>query len=384
MSRAHSFPTLLLCLLALGCAKPLKLYENGNYERAYKVALREAGGRKQVKEDDLKILAAAYTKLQLADIARVEELETGRRADRWLSLYPAYRQMLARRSEIAPLLPQMPSLDPLYDLSTLQALAERARIQAGAYCLNEAETLGTAARSGDKQAARDACEWLEKAFEYTPEDTNIASLRAEMQDLGTVRIQVAPARYQTGDEAFLVESLLEDAKTRTFPWLELHFAPPGAARIDYVLRVDATQVYVGPDEETVHTAVYCVDVEEGCRIVETVVKVNDTTTVVVIERIPIIVTVCGTVVTTDRNKYASAVLDLWLETPGGEMVTEVWSLSETNDWHNRAVDCSGDSRALPGPCFGVNFWHPSGRYMIQGLAYGMRRAVIADVRKMFR
>jgi hypothetical protein len=386
MRLSLTYPLLLLSSLALwGCHQPMNLLQSGDIERAYAISKKQverlAGRGKPSRRDELEVLAAAYTLLQEEQIQRLEELEAGREPGRWLELYPLYQRLLARRSDIDPYLPLLPRLNPVYDLPTLQALTERARLQAGAYCEEQAQPYIAVARRGSKAAARVAFVWLDKGLDYTPEAAALQAEWAAMRDLGTMRVLLAASHRQGYGEGQLAEYLLRNQAPQRFNWLEVHFAP-SSARFDYVMRAEPVHVYVGWDEERSHSVTYCKEVQEGTRTIEKQVRVNDSTVVVVKEQIPIIITVCGTVTTVERYKYASASLDAWLESPEGEQVRSPWRLERTCEWANRFEVCSGDSRALP-VCMGISSMFPSDWSMIRDLASLLRRELLADLRAAF-
>lgn len=376
----------LSCVLALaGCANPMKILRNGNIERAYTVSKRQVDRRvasgKDFRGDELKALAAAYQALQAPLIQRIQSLEQDRKPERWLELYGHYQQLLEGRKDIAPYLPLLPELAPFYQLQSLEALTERARLQAGDYCRQQAAQLFASAYEGDKAAARSAFDWLGQGLSYTPEASDMQADRTAMQDLGTVRVLIVTHAPQAYEAQLLAEYLPKRQQTKQYDWLEIHFDPP-YTRLDYLLFAEPNDIYVGWDEERSASQTYCKEVQEGTKTVEKKVRVNDSTEVVVKEEIPIMRTVYGTVTTVEQYKYASASLTVWLETPAGDLAISPWSIARSCEWSNRYEICSGDPRALP-MCSGFSSMFPSTSDMVRDLASSVRSSLVADLRASF-
>lgn len=380
--------TLLVLMMMLsllsGCVNPHNLLKEGNIERAYTVSKRQVDQRinrqKSFRGAELDVLLASYTLLQEQLIQKVDAIASQREPNRWLSLYPIYQKLLARRQEIDPYLSLYRRADPIYDIASLEALVENARLQAGAYCQSEAQKHVEAARAGDKPAARTAHQWLGKSLEYVPEATENARLQAEMFDLGTVRVFLEPAPSTPYYGPQLLAYTLEGRRPTRNSWLEIHFSVP-ESRIDYIVPVEIADAYVGPDYETSSTEYFSKEIEDGCIIVEKQVASGDTV-ITVQERVPVIITVSGTVTTVNQYKSSDASAYVHVLTGQGALYRDTWVIGTSNSWSNSYQICSGDSRALP-TCFGFYSSPPFDSYMLNGLGDNLRAKLIADICAMF-
>lgn len=375
---------LFSCCLIQGC-NPQKLLENGKPKQAYTVSIKRVEQRlkqdKPLKDAHLDALSTSYGLLQDEQIRRIENLETNRAPDRHLELYPIYQQLLKRRLEIDPYLPFLYNFNPRYDIPSLEALTEHSRKKAGSYCYDEAAKLFPEARFGDKPAARTAYSWLEKSLEYVPEALENQMLKAEMKDLGTIRILVMPSEFNTFPAQTLAQHTFSDNGTERWTWLEVHFSKPNS-RIDYLLHAEIAHVSVGFDERSSNTTHYCKEVIDGYKTVEKEVRSGDTT-IIVKEEVPIMVTVHGAIESVLQSKTASASLYARLTTPDGDLTGTEWQISKTAVWSNSYQECSGDSRALPSCCSGSSAMYPFDSDMLRDLAWPIRSTLLHDIAEIF-
>ena len=375
---------ILSCCLMQGC-NPQKLLEEGKPKRAYSVSMSLLEQRlkqnKPLKEAHLNALSTSYGILQEEQIQRIETLETNRAPERYLELYPIYQQLLKRRLEIDPYLPYFYNFDPRYDIPSLEALTEHSRQKAGSYCSGEAAKLFPDARSGDKPVARTAFSWLEKSLEYVPEALENQTLKAEMMDLGTIRVLVTPNKSNTTHAQILAQYALLHNGTERWNWLEVHFSQPNT-RIDYLLHAEIAHVSIGFDERSSSTTNYCKEVIDGYKTVEKEVPSGDST-IIVKEEVPIIITVHGAIESVVQYKSASASLYAHLTTPDGDLTGTEWQISKTAEWSNSYEVCSGDSRALPRSCFGSCYMYPFDSDLLRDLAWPIRGALLNDIANIF-
>ncbi len=377
----------LAIVLAAGCANPHDLLRDGHTARAYELSLRQMerrmGQQKTPGANERDVLIASYSLLQEADIRRVETLQTQGDPDRWLALYPLYQKMLERRLQIDPFLPLYRHANPLYDIASLEALADHARREGGAYWYRQAEVLFALARSGDKEAARTAVRYLGESLALAPESEETRQRRMEMEDLATIRVLVIPPLNQPEGMSDWMLGRMSSGFRQSFwraHWLEVHFQPTDL-RLDYLLETRVEALNIGHAEESSSVTWYTKEIEDGCRIVEKQVTQGDTV-ITVQEREPVYITVTGCVTTVDQYKSANAYAGLQLLTPDRLPTGPAWPANIHYDWHNRYEICGGDSRATP-ICFGISQVCPGDDYMAGGLARELRAVVLRDLRRLF-
>lgn len=378
---------MFLCAVLLSaCVNPLKLLEADKPERAYEVSKRQIDRRlsndKPLRERELLALRESYRWLQDLQIGKVEAIERNGGPDRWLSLYPIYQDLLHRRQDIDAYLSLIPRLQLRYDITTLEALTERSRLEAGKYCYEEALLLSPLAREGDKVKARAAYNWLVRSIEYVPEELSYQELRNEMYDWGTVRVAAFTNDRTSWDYPLFTECAIPpDVGVFREGWLEVHTIAT-QKRIDYDLVVDVHNIYVGGNQESAHTTSYSKEIQDGCETIEKEVTVGDSTYTVT-ETVPIFITVYGEITEVEQSKSAQVDFGMQLIPINGRAAGNIWQDRSYASWSNDFSECDGDSRALPSCCFGSWCSYPSDQSMVKMLGRSMHNYFLAELCRYF-
>ncbi len=367
---------LLILFLASSCTNPLKLLDAEEYDRAYKVSKRQLDHRirraKPAKTGELVCLHDSYLYLQDRTIQEITDLHEEGLSRHWLRIYPLYIKLLERQLEVQPYTHLYPQFTFRYDQPSLERLVEQARLNAGAYCFDQAATSFPAARANQKNAARTAYSWLLRALEYVPEDRNYQDHLAEMRDWGTVRILVQGLGYINPAWASLEATFAPPGFVlHDRDWLAINYRNATRQRIDYEAIVDVRGVNVSGDQEYANTECFSAEVITGYRTETKKVK-QDSVWVEVKEEVPIYTTVTATITTVEQYKAAWSDASIQLIPLAGRRPGAIWSTRANTEWSNTYEICSGDERALPSSCSGSCALFPSDRSMVRDLGWALR------------
>lgn len=377
------FTSLLLVSLLFSCVNALKILEAGEFDRAYKVSKRQLDQRmrrdKPAATGTLATLHDSYVALQDRAIRQISDLQEEAQPSRWLRIYPLYIELLDRHRDVQAYTHLYPDFPYRYDQPSLERLIEHARLAAGDYCFQQAQSSFPAARGNQKTAAREAYAWLLRALEYVPEENRYRDHLAEMRDLGTVRVLVQAIgylnpRWQSLEAPFAPRGPVLHSRD----WLEISYQYAGDQRIDYEATLDVTDLFVSRDYEDRSTECFSKEVITGYRT-ETKKEWQDSVWVKVEEEVPIYETVTATITTVEQYKEAWAAAQIQLIPWAGLRPGGQWNAHERVDWSNTFEICAGDERALPSSCSGSCAFYPSDQEMIRQLARALRGNLIRRI-----
>ena len=349
-----------------GCNRFERLLEEGQFERAYEVAWKQAARGKSVTAPERYRLLLAYDEVQYAYLEERDRLRRSPDPLRYVALHRLHSAAHERARSLNRLLPDRLPNRELPGERQLRKDREYARVKAGEYFEHRARQHLPAARRGDKPAARTAFALLGRAGDYLPERAGeLGVLRDEAQDLGTVRLLVRRSLIDPNTDFPLP---LRDRPPLLRPdnWLEVHYQRP-AARVDLEadLYVDGYGVSGPHYSETCDQ--YSEEVLDYVEKIRKKVKINDSTYQEVVEEIKHYRTVYATVVTTTITKSAGVDGSLVVfDGPGPG--PRVLKPSGGDRWRDSCESCSGDRRALPLGCGSLCSHPPSDDWLLGSAA----------------
>ncbi|MDX1666134.1 MAG: hypothetical protein R3350_02845 [Saprospiraceae bacterium] len=242
---------LFIALLAAACASPLKLAEQGNYDRAVDLAIRKLAGKKNKKAKYVEALEMAFTRAVERDMQRAERLKEAGSAADWERVHGIYRGIRERQEAIRPLLPLIDKegVKAEFRFVRTASLEREARRMAAQRLYEEALVKLERARAGDRLAARTAYGQLERIDRYDPHFRDSDQLMQEAKQLGTTHVlftienrsgMILPQGLQAELERLDLYNL--DRK-----WKAFHLTPGIDIDFDYqvVMRID--HIDIGPD-----------------------------------------------------------------------------------------------------------------------------------------
>jgi hypothetical protein len=178
---------LLILIFAAGCTSTDKLIRKGQYDKAFKRALRKVT-RNPNNEKEVYNLATAYNKVQQNSEDRISQLKASGRPDIWDQVYREYSKMNERYQKIKPLLPLQykgQSLPVKHD--DYFNFAENAKLKAAEYHY----ALGVKLlKSQNKEDIRNAYYEFEKVLNYFENYKNARQLKEEAYQKGINHIIV--------------------------------------------------------------------------------------------------------------------------------------------------------------------------------------------------
>jgi outer membrane murein-binding lipoprotein Lpp len=179
-------------LLLSGCASPEKLVDTGNYDQAIEIAVRRLAGKKKIKDKYVDALEEAFAKANSRDLATADRLKRTGRSDYWPRIYRLYRDIRQRQERVAGLLPLADEYGIRADFRfvKIEELEREAKEQAALHYYDYGLELLQAARSGDRLAAREAYEQLDKTRRYFQRFREVDAFQQEALNIGTTYILV--------------------------------------------------------------------------------------------------------------------------------------------------------------------------------------------------
>jgi hypothetical protein len=249
------------------CANPAKLVEKGNYDQAIKVSTRKLSGKKNKKLKYVKSLEEAFAKANHLDMRQVKVLEKENRAENWVDINALHQRIRRRQSSIEPLLPLYASdgYKAEFKFVKIEELELESKQKAAAFYYEEGSRQLSKARSGDKEAAREAFAAFEDLKKYYTSYKDEERLMEEARALGTVYILF---RIQNDAQVVLpsdFERALREISVRDLNrlWREVHLNPVAGLGYDYHATLRLTQIEVTPELMKEREYVDDKSIEEG-------------------------------------------------------------------------------------------------------------------------
>lgn len=255
----------LLLALALAACGPAKLLERDRPEAAFEKAVEKLERDPNKSGDLIAVAAEAYARLQAADQYALLEARDGN-ADVYGEIAVARLTALSeRRARVDALRMRLKrpmrlrAWDQEPDYATELVTA---RVIAARRLLAAAEAKLPLARAGDRFAAREGFELLDRRARFT-DASDVTSLRTEFEDLGTVRVALAVDGDLRGSETLLLDGLQRSLRDR---WVRTAYPGERAKGwADVYATLDVPVIAPLRIRETVTTQAYEKVVETRCK-----------------------------------------------------------------------------------------------------------------------
>lgn len=258
---------LLMTALAFTACKSTKtLTEEGNYDEAIEQALRKLIGKKKKKADIVASLESAFAKATEEDMRRVNQLKAEGRGENWSRVYSLAKKMETRQTEIRPLLPLIDDKGRRanFNFAKTEIIQQEAKAKAASYFYTSSQDLIKQARRGDKEAAREAHERLERIGQYYNNYKNSQSLMNEARDLGVSRILFRMENVSNSviPRDFEREILRTDVQDLNELWREYYTRDAGED-FDYEIVMKLQDIDVSPEGERIREFREEKEIEDG-------------------------------------------------------------------------------------------------------------------------
>ena len=264
---------LLLGLLFLAfsftssCTSPQKMLDAGNYDTAIRIAAKRLTGKKKKKTKHVLTLQEAFAKATERDMRLAERLSRQNRPENWEEINSLYRRVRQRQERVAPLLPLV-SKDGIranFQFVKVDELEFESREKAADYLYDRAQGLLVNARRGDKMAARQAYDELNRIDQYFRDFKDKEQLKRDAHALGTTNVLV---RLENNSRTIMPAALENDIRRISVHDLNSFWSTYYTERardmdFDYEVVMSISNLDVGPDQFREREFEEAKEIEEG-------------------------------------------------------------------------------------------------------------------------
>jgi len=149
----------------VSCANVDKLIDRGQYDQAIDKLVHKLAGKKNKKKDEVIALEYAFKKAQDRDLRTEKTLRDENIPENWTKVYTIHNQITSRQNKIEGLLPleTQDGYQASFNFVNIDELKkESKRNTADFYYQSALSLIDESRRSGDKNAAREAYNYLNK------------------------------------------------------------------------------------------------------------------------------------------------------------------------------------------------------------------------------
>jgi hypothetical protein len=247
----HKYLILLAIFFGLftACKSPLKLVEEGNYDKAIERSIKKIF-KGNANAEDKKMLDRAYNLANENELNRVKLLKLEGNPENWENIYLLYTSLDRRQREIKKVLPfqikgktyNYPQID--YSLSIVEA-----KTKAADYFYTYAQQL---MNIGTKEGYRQAYYQLNKAKQYKASAfPNINHQIADAKFLGTSRVlvDIANATNQQFPSDYYEQLLSFNTSSYSSTWVDYNFGRTNrTTNYDYLITIVLENIYMSPEQ----------------------------------------------------------------------------------------------------------------------------------------
>ena len=233
------------------CSSPQKLVEQGNYDDVIARTINKLAGKKNKRREHVQALQEAFQKATDGDMRLAARLKAERRSGYWERVYDIYRGVGNRQERVRPLLPLIDEdgVEADFKFVKVDGLVAEARRNAAEDLYRNAGELLAAARQGDKGAAREAFQKLERIERFDRNYKDTRQLQEDAQELGRTYIlfkmtNTAPTILPAAFENELLAIGTYDLESR---WRSYHARPLNRIQYDYEVVINVTEIEVSPE-----------------------------------------------------------------------------------------------------------------------------------------
>ena len=233
------------------CSSPRKMVEQGNYDDVIAKTISKLAGKKNKRREHVQALEEAFQRATDNDMRLAARLKAERRTGYWERVYDTYRRVRSRQDRIEPLLPlvDQDGVEATFRFVKLDGLIAEARRNAAEDIYREAVDLLSASRQGDKNAARNAFQKLERLERFDRNYKDARQLQQDALELGRTYIlfkmtNEAPAILPVAFEKELLAIGTYDLESR---WRSYHVNPVSQVQYDYEVIIKLTEIEVSPE-----------------------------------------------------------------------------------------------------------------------------------------
>jgi len=245
----------LLSLMVLtSCANVDKMIDKGQYDQAIDKLVHKLAGKKNKKKDEVIALEYAFKKAQDRDLRTEKTLRDENIPENWTRVYTIHNQITSRQNKIEGLLPLETNdgYQATFNFVNIDELKkESKRNTADFYYQSALSLIDESRRSGDKNAAREAYNYLYKIDglfsqykekEQLKKDALNLSMENYLVKINNQTNQIIPADVEAELLKWSVDGL--NSKFKNF---DVRANP--AINYDHYILLNLTQIEFSPERE---------------------------------------------------------------------------------------------------------------------------------------
>lgn len=232
------------------CQSAIKMVERGNYDQAITYTVKKIAGKKKKKEKFVSPLADAFNRANARDLQAIKNLKRNGNPESWDKIATLYRNIQNRQNKVVPLM-------PIYDENGYEAslnmvevsnFIEESKKKAAEYHYVLAKKLLTDAANGDRFAAREAYDRLEKTEQYYRNYKDKSTLQKQALALGTTYVLLTMKNSSRTVLPRNFEREITNLTTRDMDsrWKVYHAQPKTDLTYDYKVVMNLRDIVVSP------------------------------------------------------------------------------------------------------------------------------------------
>lgn len=260
--------TFIGLLLLASCTSVQELVDKGDYDGAIELAAKKLNGEKNRKTKYVQALETAFEKITLQDLDQIDYLKSHNNALNWDRVYNIAKTMERRQNKIKPFLPLVSKDGYVAHFKFVKtgSLMNEAAEKASALYYSQANALMSQARNGDKSAARDAFNTLDKIGKYDINymETHVLSQEAHKLGMDHIKVVLVNNSRQILPREFEEDVLSLDVNRLNDLW-RTYYVDARNTNINYDYRavIDIDDIDISPEREYVNRYEEVREIEDG-------------------------------------------------------------------------------------------------------------------------
>ncbi len=244
------FIALFAISFVASCTSPQDLVETGQYDEAVILAAKKLQ-RKNKKKKYIVTIEKAFKKATERDMRQIKSLMASNEPKKWVRINEIHKRIQKRQNIIEPFLPLVSKkgYQGSFRFVKIDARELESRNKAADYYYQNAVSLIDQAKKGDKLAAREAYENLEKTERYFTNFKEKRTLERLARDLGINRVlfnmvNQSKTFIPKDFEKEILQINIDDADDL---WTEYYTNPNALSKFDYHIELAITDIDISPE-----------------------------------------------------------------------------------------------------------------------------------------
>jgi hypothetical protein len=280
----NTFYIFVAMILFFSCKSIDKMVEKGDYDGAFRYAVKNLRGEKNKKTEYVKGLEKAYNKLNQADMNTIERLDATNRPQNWEKVLGIYKTLDKRQITVEPLLPLVSADGYVADIrlnNYNNALNHATENTVKYYYSRSLSLMEQSEQLKSRSHAREAYTALQNLRNYNPLYKDADQLLMKAYELGTTSVAFDiinhTGHYYSGEiERVLTSMPIGSMNTK---WTRFNSGDGKSVHLaDYIIVIELSDLEISPERE--RTNQFREDREILSRTDEKIVRKDSVPTVV--------------------------------------------------------------------------------------------------------